>query len=150
MAKLNQGLKAMIQADLVPEMEDVTMKIVAINTTNNGWEIARCVIKDPEDDALVGRNFSIFLCNEGQNNFRGVTDLMKSLQMVEPPQDENGEQTTKAFLGAEFQANIRKRDGKRGPENVVYPIIDNDWVAANVGGGNEQAEAPKRRRRRRS
>lgn len=150
MAKVTAGVKSLMESDLIPDAQ-YNLRVNRVRDAGS-WEVADLGFVNPDDPELVGRRLSYFLGEPSTNNWRGLTDLLKSAQLLEVPKDENGDQDTKTSLvGIEFSARVTRRDGKRGPENVVYPTIDNDWVAANLqdgsGGGGE---VKKRRRRRRS
>ena len=152
MAKVTDGVKTLMESDLIP---DATYRLRVNKVRPAGsWEVADLGFVNPEDPELVGRRLSYFIGELSTGNWRGLTDLLKSAQLLEVPKDkETGEQDTmKCLDGIEFNARVSRRDGKRGPENVVYPTFDNDWIAANLqdGSGSGGTEVKKRRRRRSS
>ena len=149
MAKVTDGVKTLMESDLIP---DATYRLRVNKVRPAGsWEVADLGFVNPEDPELVGRRLSYFLGEPSTNNWRGLTDLLKAAKLLEVPKDENGDQDTKtSLIGIEFPARVTRRDGKRGPENVVYPTMDNDWIAAKLQDGSGGGTEVKKRRRRRS
>lgn len=151
MAEVTAGVKSLMEADLIPDAS-YNLRVNRVRDAGS-WEAADLGFVNPSDPELVGRRLTYFLGEPSTKNWRGLTDLLKAAKLLEVPKDENGKQDTKtSLIGIEFPARVTRRDGKRGPENVVYPTLDNDWVMANLqdGSGGGGPEVKKRRRRRRA
>lgn len=153
MAEVNKGVRELMESDLIPD-DDYNFVVNAVRDAGT-WEVADLGFDSPDDPELVGRRLSYFLGQPSTESWRGLTDLLKSAKLMDVPEDEaTGKRDTKiGLIGVKFPGRVRRRDGNRGPENVVYPIIDPDWVSQHLkdgsGGGTEETK-PRRRRRRRS
>lgn len=144
MAKVKEGIRKLMESDLIPD-KDYEGQVMRVRDAGT-WEVADVSIVDAEPE-LIGRRLSYFLGEPSTNSWRGLTELLKAAKLEEVPKDENGDQDTKTSLvGVKFPMRVRRRDGKRGPENVVYPIADNDWVGKMMGGGPSGEAAPRRRK----
>jgi hypothetical protein len=134
MAEVKESIRDMAEADIIPEADYMCRVLEVREVGQKGFERAWIGLVDPPDKELVGRRFSYFLGRPGEWN--GLSRLLKAAKKLDVPVDENGKQNTLTSLtGMEFPAHISKREGREGPENSVGPIIDYQWVAANIGTG---------------
>lgn len=147
MAKVTTGLKQLSQRENLPE-GDYTLKIVKVQETNDKTgEYARClVIKGPPD--TKGKTTMCYLLNHQTEQAIGLSQLLKSLQMMEVPDGPYGKSDTRNLEGLEFDANIVIGEDKKTKQdrNFVNPSYDVNWWNAQLAG----EEGPKKRSRKKA
>lgn len=147
MTQVKEGLKELSRPDTLPDSDEYFLKVERIEVTKKGTgEGAFCrVLKGPEDTA--NRVAYLYLLNYESGLAIGLSQLLKSLQMVEVPSGPHGKNDTKNLIGAEFAARLETyedRDTKQ-ERNRVVPLFDIDWWESVLAD-----ETPKKRSRKKA
>lgn len=142
MAKIETGLKDIIESSRVPAAR-YTWEIRSVSVTKSGWEMARSVVVEAEDEEVLGRTANLLLLNEDQGQSIGLQQLMTHKHWTELPEDENGERDTRtSLIGVRFIGDLFYEDGK----SRLRPVIEEDdwgWQNSLLDGSLEEDEAPK-------
>lgn len=162
MSKVTDGLKKLAKRDNLPSGE-YRFRIDRVGTTRNGdGEGAFLVAIEAPDPELKGKKAYLYLRNFTTELSIGLSQLMASLQLLEVPSGEHGENDTHNFAGLEFDADIIVKPDKSGNDrSQVTPAYDADWLEEvrncseeemderiakeRAGTGRSKKKAPKKR-----
>lgn len=130
MVEISAGLKKLAKRDLLPDGE-YRFKIDRIGLTKNGNGEGAFLVatKAPEQD-LVGKKAYLYLLNMDSGLSIGLTQLLASLELLEVPSGEFGENNTQNLTGLEFDATVTTSADRKTQQdrNNVNPSYDSDWL----------------------
>ena len=149
MAKVTDGLKKLALAQLIPEDEyELIIDSVVTGMGNDNWEKVWCKFVNPPDQKLLARRISHMIGSPDTSDWRGLTEILSAAQLEEVPGGDYGEGDTRNLVGVTFRGRVFHRQGNRGQEAAIVPIVDSDWLSKLSAEDGD--EPPKRRRRKAS
>ncbi len=148
MVQINAGLKKLTKRETLPP-GPYSFRITRIIISKPGQgpdkkgtgEGVGLIVTKAQDDELVGNRSYKYILNYVTENCIGLTQILKSLRLLEVPSGEHGENDTQNLIGLEFDAEVTVGPDKNGVErNEIAPDYDSEWFEEISNCSEEEME----------